>query len=136
MKKLTLSNSLSLYQAQKNSKILTPQPNPLYKWRLPPVKAVLDVFHFLNIEQDEALLCELFTRDGFGLLVYNDIYDELMVADESCMADICELVSNLSKDGSVLYRDKEFIESHIADFYVMRREKQSHRLCCTTPNQS
>ena len=118
-----LSNSLSLYQAQQ-LKNINADAKPIIQMAIAVCRSGIGRFHFLNIEQDGALLCELFTRDGFGLLVYNDIYDELMVADESCIADICELVNTLSKDGSILYRDKKFIETHISDFYVMRLENK------------
>lgn len=117
------SNNLSVAQAKKiQCKQL--QHNKIIDMAVAVCQNGVQRFHFLNIQQEGALVCELFTRDGVGLLVYNDIYDEFMNADESCISDIAKLVSKLSENGSVLYRDKLFIEKHLADFYVMRRERK------------
>ena len=87
-------------------------------------KSGIQRIHFLNIQQDGALLCELFTRDGVGLLVYNDIYDELMIADESCANDILELIHTINESDNILNRNKDFIDKNLSNFYVMRRENK------------
>lgn len=116
-------NHFSVSQAKK-VKENTPEASQVMMMGITACKNGIQRFHYLNVKQDGALICELFTRDGIGLLVYSDIYDELIHADESCITGIIELVDPLSEDGSVLSRDKEFIEKHLDDFYVMRREKK------------
>ena len=75
--------------------------------------------HVLGYEDDGALLKELFTHDGSGLLISND---EFLTIRDAALADvpgILELIQPLQESGALVVRTREILESEIGHFSVV-----------------
>jgi len=71
---------------------------------------------------DGALLKELFTRDGSGLLIDSGSYDTLRQASIRDVSGIMALVKPLIDERILLHRSEQELERHIGDFYVAERD--------------
>lgn len=73
-----------------------------------------------------ALLRELYTRDGAGTLVASDIYEGIRPATLSDLDRIVQLIEPLEKDGTLLRRPRDSLQSDIANgcFYVLARDQR------------
>jgi amino-acid N-acetyltransferase len=78
--------------------------------------------HLLNREQDEALLQELFSRDGAGILVSAKAFETTRIANVDDIGGILELIRPLEKKGVLVKRSREDLELNIASFVVMERD--------------
>ncbi len=79
--------------------------------------------HILNFQQENALLQELFTRDGSGTLVGIESYETLRVANTEDVAGIISLIKPLEASGILVKRSRELIESEVKHFSVIARDK-------------
>ena len=86
--------------------------------------------HIVDATQRDALLRELFTRDGSGLLIDSGDYDNIRVADPINVNDIIELITPLIEDGTLLPRTKQDLEREIRNFYIIEREGSV--ICCAS----
>lgn len=75
--------------------------------------------HVLDYSEDGALLQELFTRFGSGVLVQNDDYESNRSATIEDVGGILELIRPLEQDGSLVTRSRELLEQEIHQFQVM-----------------
>lgn len=71
---------------------------------------------------DGALLKELFTRDGSGLLIDSGSYDTIRQASTRDVSGIMALVKPLIDESILLHRSEQELERHINDFYVAERD--------------
>ncbi|MEH6605236.1 MAG: amino-acid N-acetyltransferase [Pseudomonadales bacterium] len=71
---------------------------------------------------DGALIKELFTRDGCGSLIYQDTYESLRTAVIDDVGGVLELIEPLEKNGTLVRRSRELLETEIARFTVMERD--------------
>lgn len=78
--------------------------------------------HIIDRHTDGALLTELFTRDGIGTLVTDDMYDNLRTATIDDIVGILELIAPLEQDGTLVKRSREMLEMEIDRFTVMERD--------------
>lgn len=78
--------------------------------------------HIIDRHIDGALLTELFTRDGIGTLVTDDMYDNLRTANIDDIVGILELIAPLEQEGSLVKRSREMLEMEIDRFTVMERD--------------
>lgn len=78
--------------------------------------------HLIAYAQDEALLQELFTRDGSGMMVARDNYDEIRAANIDDINGILELIRPLEEQGVLVKRSRERIESELECFVVNVRD--------------
>ncbi len=78
--------------------------------------------HIVSSQKDGALLKELFTRDGSGLLIDSGNYDSIRPATNRDVAGIKALIQPLINDGILLDRSEQDLERSIQDFYVAERE--------------
>jgi len=78
--------------------------------------------HLVNHNLDGALLLELFTRDGIGTLITDDVYDETRTANIDDVGGILELIEQMESDGSLVRRSREHLEIEIDHFTVMERD--------------
>jgi amino-acid N-acetyltransferase len=69
-----------------------------------------------------ALMEELFTRDGSGLLVYSGGYDTIRQASTRDVSGIMALVRPLIDQRILVHRSEQDLERHINDFYVAERD--------------
>ncbi len=78
--------------------------------------------HIVSSQQDGALLKELFTRDGSGLLLDAGDYDSIRSATTRDVAGIKTLIQPLIDEGILLSRSEQDLERCINQFYVAERE--------------
>ena len=78
--------------------------------------------HILDRRRDGALLLELFTRDGAGLLVTQEPYEQARQATIDDVAGILELIEPLEQSGALVRRSRERLEQEIGHFQVIERD--------------
>ncbi len=78
--------------------------------------------HILDGRRDGAILRELFTRDGDGLLVTQDLYEQTRQARIDDVAGILELIEPLEQAGALVKRSRERLEQEIGRFVVIERD--------------
>ena len=76
----------------------------------------------ISYEDDGALLVELFTRDGIGTLITQEMYEQLRQAYINDVGGILELIEPLEEAGILVHRSRELLESEIERFFVIERE--------------
>lgn len=90
----------------------------------------VDRCHIVDANNTEALLRELFTRDGSGLLVNRGDYDNIRSADTNSVNGIMELIKPLIADGTLASRTEQDLEREIESFYITEREGSV--ICCAS----
>lgn len=78
--------------------------------------------HLVNRHVDGILLRELFTRDGNGLLVTSRPYEDHRQARLEDVGGILELLEPLERDGILVRRSRELLETEISHFSVVERD--------------
>lgn len=78
--------------------------------------------HILGYGVDGAILEELFTRDGVGVMVSNESYDEVRPAHLSDLNGISELIEPLEAQGVLVKRSRELLETELDAFIVNVRD--------------
>ncbi|MGH8595324.1 MAG: amino-acid N-acetyltransferase [Gammaproteobacteria bacterium] len=71
---------------------------------------------------DGALLLELFTRDGSGTLISNAPFDQLRIATIEDVGGILTLLEPLEREGILVKRSREKLETEIDRFMVLVRD--------------
>ncbi len=85
-------------------------------------KAGVPRVHILDSNDGDALLQELFTRDGSGTLVSAEQFDTIRAATIDDIGGIIELIAPLEADGTLIARSREQLELDIKSFTVCERE--------------
>ncbi len=78
--------------------------------------------HIVPKMTDGALLAELFTRDGIGLMVTNEAYDRIEQATIDDITSLLELIRPLEKQGILVRRSRELLEIEIDHFSLLKRD--------------
>lgn len=78
--------------------------------------------HIVESENDGALLKELFTRDGSGILVSADNYDAIRPATVNDISGMLAMIEPLEAEGLLVPRSREQLELAIAQFVVVERD--------------
>ena len=78
--------------------------------------------HILNRNTDGVLLSELFTRDGAGILVTQEPYEQIRQATIDDVGGILELIHPLEQSGALVKRSRELLEQEIDQFHVVERD--------------
>jgi amino-acid N-acetyltransferase len=78
--------------------------------------------HMLRRAIDGALLQELFTRDGIGTLVSADAYEDIRRARIEDLGGILALIEPLEREGVLVRRSRERLETEIGRFVVLERD--------------
>lgn len=78
--------------------------------------------HLLRSDDRNALLCELFTRDGSGTLVTANRWEHIRTATIQDVGGIIELVEPLQANGTLVSRSREQLELDIKHFVVSERD--------------
>ena len=78
--------------------------------------------HLIPAPVDGALLLELFTREGLGLLITSQRYEKIRQADINDLPGILSLIAPLEAEGALIRRPREQIELSIGDYYVIESE--------------
>ncbi len=82
----------------------------------------VDRVHLLNREEDGALLNELFTRDGSGLMISASAYDEMRRAGSDDIAGILDLIKPHELQGVLVTRSREKLELEVDRFTILLRD--------------
>ncbi len=78
--------------------------------------------HIVPKMTDGALLAELFTRDGIGLMVTNEAYDRIEQATIDDISSLLELIRPLEEQGILVRRSRELLEIEIDHFSLLKRD--------------
>ena len=78
--------------------------------------------HLLVNDDPNALLRELFTRDGSGTLITAERWDHIRPASISDVGGIIELITPLQASGTLVSRSREALEIDIDRFVVSERD--------------
>lgn len=78
--------------------------------------------HIVSYKEDGALLKELFTRDGSGTLVHRGNYEFVRQATIDDVRGLLELIEPLEKQGALVRRSRELLESEISQFTVLEKD--------------
>ncbi|RMG57834.1 MAG: amino-acid N-acetyltransferase [Gammaproteobacteria bacterium] len=78
--------------------------------------------HLVDRQRDGALLEELFTREGAGLLVTAEPWERLRPARIEDVGGILELIEPLEQEGVLVRRSREQLELEIDRFMVLERD--------------
>ncbi len=78
--------------------------------------------HLLDGSLDGALLTELYSRDGIGVMVASDVYDETRPARPEDIPGILDLIRPLEAADILVHRPRERLEDEIECFWVMERD--------------
>lgn len=76
----------------------------------------------ISYRDDCAMLEELFTHDGSGTLVARDDYEQARVATIDDVGGILELIEPLERQGILLKRSRELLETEIGHFRLLERD--------------
>ncbi|EPC02784.1 N-acetylglutamate synthase [Litchfieldella anticariensis FP35 = DSM 16096] len=78
--------------------------------------------HLITWHDHDALLGELFTRDGVGTMITQHRYEQLRPAELSDIAGLLELLEPLERRGMLVARSRERLEHEIDDYLVIDRD--------------
>jgi amino-acid N-acetyltransferase len=78
--------------------------------------------HLLNRSVEGAILLELFTRDGVGVLVSAAPFEEMRPATINDVGGILDLIKPLEDSGVLVKRSRERLEMEIEDYSVIERD--------------
>jgi amino-acid N-acetyltransferase len=82
----------------------------------------VDRVHLLDRTLDGALLLELFTRDGVGIMINQNDYDVVRQASIEDIGGILSLLEPLEAAGALVKRPREQLEMEIEHFTVLERD--------------
>lgn len=78
--------------------------------------------HYISHERDGALLLELFTTNGCGILLSKNPFESIRQATIRDVGGIMELLTPLEQQGFLVKRDRELLEQEIEHFIVVERD--------------
>ncbi|CAM6096345.1 unnamed protein product [Calypogeia fissa] len=78
--------------------------------------------HLLDSNVEGVLLLELYTRDGVGMMVSNDMYEGTRVATYGDVQSIMELLRPLEESGVLVNRPREQLEQEYQNYIVVERD--------------
>lgn len=78
--------------------------------------------HLLKSNDPNALLRELFTRDGSGTMITTDRWEHIRAATIADVGGIIELIAPLQANGTLVSRSREELEIDIEHFVVSERD--------------
>jgi amino-acid N-acetyltransferase len=85
-------------------------------------QAGIERVHLIERAVNGALLLELFSRDGFGILISLTAFEELRPATLNDIGGLLELIKPLEQQGILAKRSREKIEMEISDYIVLERD--------------
>ena len=80
--------------------------------------------HLLSRHMDGALLLELFTHEGIGTLLTQDILESLREAKIEDVGGILALIEPLEAEGVLVRRQRERLEMEIDRFFVLEHDRR------------
>ena len=80
--------------------------------------------HLVSFEQDGALLSELFTTDGSGIMLSQDSFEAIRLAQSKDIGGIMQLLQPLENAGQLVKRDRELLEQELEHFIIIERDNK------------
>lgn len=80
--------------------------------------------HLIPQQNSNALLMELFSRDGAGTLIYTDRYHQIRTAEIEDVVGILNVIAPLEEQGVLVKRSREILELEIGNFSVISIDQQ------------
>jgi amino-acid N-acetyltransferase len=78
--------------------------------------------HILPFAADGALLLEVFTHDGVGTMVVDEMLESLREAASDDVGGILQLIEPYERDGTLVRRERKEIERDIANYTVIEHD--------------
>lgn len=82
----------------------------------------IDRCYILDYKMEGALILELLTRDGVGIMITEDDYDVFRRAHIDDIPSLVALIEPLENEGILVKRSRELLEQEIQYFWVMLRD--------------
>ena len=121
----TLINQLTSDEASVLLKKSDSLPNPV----IPIITAAthacihgVERVHCVNRHLDGGVLLELFTRDGVGTLISQTPFESIRQARISDVPGILKLVLPMEREGVLIHRSRERMETEASDYLVIERD--------------
>ena len=86
------------------------------------IQAQVKRVHIIDQQIDGGLLLELFTRDGYGIMVTNLFYEGSRAASIDDIGGILSLIEPLETSGVLVVRSREQMELEIRHFQVIEKD--------------
>jgi amino-acid N-acetyltransferase len=86
------------------------------------IQAQVKRVHIIDQQVDGGLLLELFTRDGYGIMVTNLFYEGSRTANIDDIGGILSLIEPLEASGVLVVRSREQMELEIRHFQVIEKD--------------
>lgn len=119
LRELTLSDAESLLE--KNNRLNEDCQNSLIS-AITACRNDVPRTHILSRHIDGALINELFTRDGSGTLVTQDLFEDTRQAQLDDLGGLLALLKPLEADDIIVRRSREKLEMEIDHFIVVERD--------------
>jgi len=94
----------------------------LLRQAIQAIRAGVKRVHLIDQQVDGGLLLELFTRDGYGVMVTNLFYQGIRAASIDDIGGILSLTEPLEQSGILISRSREQMELLIRYFQVMEKD--------------
>jgi len=78
--------------------------------------------HIIAKITDGGLLVELFSRDGFGLMITDEAYDRIEQATFKDIPSLLELIRPLEQQGILVRRSRRRLEMEISHFSLLKKD--------------
>ncbi len=114
-----LPRELTKQQAKES---LERESNHLLQSAITACEAGVNRIHLINRKLDGALLQELFSHDGVGILISKKPFENTRSATVQDVGGILELIAPLEANGTLVHRSHERLASEIEFFTVMERD--------------
>ena len=79
--------------------------------------------HIVNGREDEALLAEIFSNEGFGTLIYANEYEQIRVAKKKDIAAIQQLTKKAVEAEELMRRTRAEMDRNISDYYIFEIDR-------------
>ncbi|MDK4639088.1 amino-acid N-acetyltransferase [Kingella kingae] len=122
----SLHSELTAEQAQQllREQQILPHQTHLLQTAIDAVQQGISRVQILSGVQQGDLLRELFTRHGAGTSIAQNPFIHIRRAQSRDIADIIALIQPLAEQGVLLPRSREYLEAHLAQFYVLEHDRQ------------
>lgn len=104
-----------------NSCILTSDYLRIIRRSVKALKAGVRRAHLLTPTRG-AILKELYTRDGAGMLISRDVYEGIRLAHPADLRDIQAIIQPLVDEGILVPRSRDRLEKDLSDTFLLTRD--------------
>lgn len=118
----TLSHLSKEVQPEQAKKAFAKHPSYPLQALIQGCKQGIERNHLINFEEDGALLQELFSRDGSGILLSETAFETIENATIEDVGGIMALLRPLEQKGILVKREREKLEQEITHFVVIKRD--------------